>query len=511
MAVPPPQPAARPLLADAALSARVQPVALRSALQRLGLSSAAEGLSLETLTWLGIDDTAPVHIGLRGSAPTAVARAVEDVARVLGDPPSGGLPAWLETHPLPATWLHLRVVGTHRAPPPDAEARLGAHFGALQRFTLAEPPAGVAVALDTQPTALTPLAPLADATLYRLLDAGLPTVLMRSTDGPYQVLDVIIDLDLGPGALVAGLRALPQLTDAAPGSPLAGDALLAIHTTLPALLALADATDGVETILPVLSEHPRHPAQDAWRMAHEVAQRRSATRRAGASLFTGVSLRITAADPIIEVALESPLSATGALLGALSGGETPVAPEKLRPLAPITVSWAVGPWATRLDGLPAPTIERFTFAQQVRACGPSCWTAAWTALPLYFGRQAAATFNALFPSSLLGALNEMRGASVMLDAQLQVQAAAVRHNGTPREPASGELVLAPFGAWQIDGPNAALLRTLYDLLDPSPQAPLLQVHAQPATGPFSTVRAQFEYTPSHQRLTLQLTPRPATP
>lgn len=177
---------------------------------------------------LGLDPQQPWVLSLRTSALSPLVRATEDVARLLKTPPAEGLEAWLAVNPLPAAWIHVRLVGPARDEAPlepcptgasddcaasgQARKALAAQVGALQAEVVGQAPSEtLAFLLDATPEGVAALTLEPGARLYRPLSAALPAVLMTRLEGEQRVLDLVVDLGPGPGGLVAGFEALPPM------------------------------------------------------------------------------------------------------------------------------------------------------------------------------------------------------------------------------------------------------------------------------------------------------------
>ncbi|MCA9542190.1 MAG: hypothetical protein KC620_25010, partial [Myxococcales bacterium] len=197
-----------------------RPHALTKALTRLG---SPLSLLMDGDRWMeavGLDGSRPVWFAARLEPELALLRAADDATRLLTEdlraaPPDTAdtfaplqINAWLNDNPLPAAFLHVRLAG--EAPGPPARS-LGDYFGALQSASLSDPPETVASVLGVPPEALAAAQPclkrLAAARFHRLLTASAPTLLVAQPGG---VIDVLVDQDVGEGALLAGLQALPE-------------------------------------------------------------------------------------------------------------------------------------------------------------------------------------------------------------------------------------------------------------------------------------------------------------
>lgn len=412
VAAPPPwqPPALHP--ADGVGVVRLIPAEAAAWVQRLAgahrlLAGAADrATALRAVPWaaLGLDPARPLTLSARSAPAGAVARALEDVGRVVADPPAGGLPAWLATHPLPPTWLHLRVVGAGTPVPADADARLGACLGGLQRFALTEAPEVTAAGLEASVGDLAALAPLGGSRFYKVLELDLP-VLIRVEPGPITVVDVLVDLTLGDGALMDGLRALPELQATprfAPALPIRAPGEWARGgLDLAAWRRLVSTAEHAAALWTVLGDNPlRLEPAVALGLAQVAAERRlSPLALAGA----GGRIEVLGAGDTLTLEGE-PVAALAALRS-----ERALPFERLAEVAPAVVDWRPPAVAPALPEPPAPWPE---LVARFMGCGLPCAPAVWPALAHAAGdpRGLAA---ALAPEGhpMRGALSELRTAA----------------------------------------------------------------------------------------------------
>lgn len=469
---PPPPDLGRWLPPDAPLTAVAHPAALDRALSGLGLRDAAPlplagiGPAIEpALRGLGLDPERPVWLALRAGPVLGVLRAAEDAERVLadaaGDPiadprlspigpfADGPFARWLEAHPLPPTWVHLRLIGHPLAGPggsPNApEPWLAQTFGALATVGPDDPAETLAAALDVEAGPAGALQAALGAhrpTVYRLLDRPLPTVVMahrRQDPHPAVIVDVIGDRDLGPGALAAGLAALPEAggvwetrSTPPPGPPAPGG-LLRLELDHARWLAAARMLAEVGALQRVVGQGPTpaeaHDALAAGRVAARLPERLMAPvqRTLAASHIT-----LNAAEGGLRARIE--VHARSEALGALRGDAAPadhgLIADGLTPGAgpalaltlarpPIAVARLVAPHIGPPDR-PLPAL-----LEAIDRCGAPCLPALWTA-PLAYARDLPATIAALSGHAPLdAALTEATGLAGLVIGDSR--AAAVGH------------------------------------------------------------------------------------
>ncbi len=454
---PPPwrPPARQPALVE--IAATLVPAGLARAIRRLtradvhgvapaGLAAAAT--TLDTVPWsaLGLSARAPMTLTVRTSPPTAVLRATEDLSRVLADPPAGGLDAWLLTHPLPPAWVHVRIVGAPATPAADADTQLSAWLGALQRFSLTEAPETAAAALEVPPAALSGVSALGASRCYRLLARDLPTLLRVEAGPDATVVDLLVDLALGEGALLAGLQALPELAGSpsafAPPSPpldrgVVGQAALAADRWAALVLVL----DRAAALWPVLGDNPLRQAP-----AEVLAQGLARVAQRAAALAGGASAQVTFADADGGARLT--------VTGPPPAGGPPAPGDGALSLADLL---SFGAWAIRWSPTPAgPPISADAHARLGAAlrCGAACWPTLWGRGPadvLARPSTAAEWLAAAHPTA--AALSTVRHLGVALDGDGAPTLAAVATAGANNAP--WQAALPPAQA-QVARPGGSL-------------------------------------------------------
>ena len=195
--------------------------AVRERIERRGLPKA---LDTELLAELGLDPDRVLAFSVRVGPRLALMRTADDLERLLATH-AEDFDAWIDAHPPPPAWLHVRVVGLEvGGDPTDA---LQTRFGALQVVRAGEPLAG---ALEGDPGRPLPVG----ATLYRLLALEAPTVVVVQRRGSRTVVDLLIDEGLGVGALSAAFASIDVSDDPVPAAhrpaaPLPSDALARLH------------------------------------------------------------------------------------------------------------------------------------------------------------------------------------------------------------------------------------------------------------------------------------------
>lgn len=448
----PPLDLARHLPADAPLTAVARPAALRDALAAHGLAPALPALPDDAaFTGLGLDPARPVWIALRAGPVLGVLRAAEDAGRVIADgaadpiidprlSPIDPFTRWLDAHPPPPAWVHLRLVGLPAPAPdpaPDRAAAIGARHGALAVAHPADPPETLAATLDAPPDAARALAaafPGARPTVYRLLDAALPVALLVHRPPPREgeprpvIVDALFDLDLGPGGLAAAVAALPEARPAdAPAPPAARgrvfgepgqDELLRVGLDHAGWQAAARMVGEVAALQSVIGQGP---------LTDEAAATLDAGRRRAAEpvallapvdgTITGSALTVVRVDAGLRLRLALP-TATAALAG-LRDGRAPADQGQLAAaLAPgdTALSLAQPPAAVGRVLAPAfgaPDRPLPALLAAVERCGAPCLPALYSA-PLAHARDLPATIAALTGHAPLApALADATGAAAL--------------------------------------------------------------------------------------------------
>lgn len=479
---PPPLPPAAygvTLPADAPLTAVVRPAGLRAALAEAGLEAGMAGpadlrtptaMAPEALAGLGIDPGQPVWVALRAGPVLGVLRAAEDTERMLADlepaaDPSPATPLaaapfhrWLDAHPLPPAWIHLRLVGRPAAGPEgravDPGTWLNATQGGLAVARAADPAETLAATLDTESgpagalqTALAGIEP----TVYRLLGQGPATaVVVHRVDGsggPAQVVDVLWDRELGAGGLVAALAALPEAGGAWSEGPLlpfgwpAEDELLRLGVRHGKWFAAGRMLREVQALQAVLgqgmlSPGTRHALAASRREALLPERLMAPVSRA----LVESTLTLARIDGRLRLQLVG--ETRSAALSTLRDGTAPVdhgiAADGLPPsgglaltlaLAPVEFGRVLGPHIGPPDQPLGAMIDA------VGRCGVACLPALWSVLA--YARDLPATIAAMSGHAPLeSALAEATGLALLsIDG---VSAAAVGH----RAPAT-----LPRAAW----------------------------------------------------------------
>ncbi len=363
------------LPADAPLVGRLHPEALVGLLDELA-ARRAEGaagrvlrtvLSPSLLSSLGVEPGAPVGVALRSGPVLGILRASEDVARVFET--GEDLQGWLGSHPLPPTWLHVRVVG--RPADGDPEAALGERFGSLLVTRAGEP---LAPALDGAAGTL-PERTL----LFRLLAADPPAIVRVERRPGRTVIDLVQDQGLGGGALAAGYAALgaPSAPPLAAGPP----ALAELRLQHRAWDEQTQALGMLAALRPLID--PGTDPRRARDLALSAAARSAALLAAGAHLFEGTTVRVVRDHRGLHVALRAHYAARGMALAGLRGGVSPVGHATVRRLGRAALSFAAAPgWRAALDAVAEPAaLPAPAFFGEVLRCGPPCYPALWTGLP----------------------------------------------------------------------------------------------------------------------------------
>ena len=397
----------------ASLARLIDDLAARSpvSMQHLGRSPAGVLAMTDWAPALGVDPSAPVWFALRIGPSHAVQRCAEDIEKVLDAPDYADFPTWLREHPLPATWLHVRLVAT-RLNAGALDDYLSQRFGALQVSRPDDGISALAAALEIDETTAQRVTAAATATpgervvIYRLLDEMLPTAIAvrRTTDRV--VADWIQDQDLGDGALGAGLVAALEAPTGgtAPGRP---------DDDEPLRLDLEHARwlDAVRTVGELAVLHVALTEEELLDDRLEVVRRGRAIAHTPGRLFavsgdmfsgTRLSLRRGRADADanrLTVDISARYGIAGRKLAALTDGVAPIDHVGARAKAPFVLTLATAPasWQPTLRAMGTPpSIPLNAHLTAVIQCGIACAPALWSALPRY-GRGLVDATASLFP------------------------------------------------------------------------------------------------------------------
>ncbi len=393
------------LPSDAPLTGTVRPAGLVAALEAVAGRSKAvrerierrglpKALDTELLAGLGVDPDRVLAFAVRVGPRLALLRTADDLERLLATN-AEAFDAWIDKHPPPPAWLHVRVAGHEVGG--DPEEALQSRFGALQVVRPGEPLAGV---LEADPGRPLP----EGATLYRLLALEAPTVVMVQRRGDRTLVDLIIDEGLGPGALAAGFAAIEVADDPVPVAhrpiePLPPDALARFHLSHERWGVTIRALGEVVALRAALDGPPGPHRGRLYAVARAAARRPALLMDPGAPAFDNsvVNLRQRGAHLVLRV--RAGYTPVGRALSALSGGRSPVGHLAARRFggAVVTVSGAKG-WKAVLDGVvDPPRVDAGRFLAAAIQCGPVCYPALWTAFPslALVAEQAGA---AIFPT-----------------------------------------------------------------------------------------------------------------
>jgi hypothetical protein len=542
---------------DAAFTATFFPAAWRALTEALGQRAVGldqafrksdAGFTVEAELWpaLGIDERAPAWLAVRGGPVPALLELSDDLERVLNAPDA--VAAWLNETPMPAAWLHVRLVGTPTTTPPgDATALwLSERFGAIQSVGLDEGSDALAVALESDPHRVAPLhAALVlrgQGRVHRLLEATTPTLVVVSR-GPDRVLvDLVQDRGVGPGALAAGLEAalnpsLPadDVLDRVDGPPARGEALRAVvaHRSF---ARWARAMGDAEVVRAALQSElipPEARAAQVQRGRRDAGlpERLAAT---GLDLFRASVIRVRSTDAALLVDVESRYTSRAAPLGQLGRGHAAVPHRLLQSTAAVRLTLAT-PGAPALQVLdevaPEASVPLDLHLAEAMRCGFVCWPSLWTALPAY-GRKPIESFGAVFPevTTFAAALAGAQGvsATVVFEptagfalAQRPALQTTVARTTAQRafEGVEHRAVVAPDGPVELLGNDAGQLGALERALSSSDavarETPLLLELS--VAGALSTVfrgadlRLGFEAEAMHLGLVLAWLPLAPTP
>lgn len=418
----PPPDLSSALPADAAFTATFLPAAWRSVTEALGQRAVGldqafrksdAGFTLDAELWpaLGIDERAPAWLAVRGGPVPALLELSDDLERVLSAPDT--VAGWLTETPMPAAWLHVRLVGIPATTPPgDATALwLSERFGAIQSVGLDEGSDALAVVLDSDSHRVSPLhAALVlrgPGRVHRLLEASTPTVVVVSRGSDRVVVDLVQDRGLGPGALAAGLEAalnasLPadDVLDRVDGPPARGEALRAVvaHGSFARWARAMGDAEVVRTALQSELIPPEARAAQVQRGRRDAGlpERLAAT---GLELFRASVIRVRSTETALVVDVESRYTSRAAPLGQLSRGHAAVPHRLLLSSAAVrlTLSTPGAPALHVLDEVaPGASVPLDLHLAEVMRCGFVCWPSLWTALPAY-GRKPIESFGAVFP------------------------------------------------------------------------------------------------------------------
>lgn len=401
----------------AARSASLEPLLARGPATLVTRADLAEGL--------GLRSDAPLFFALRAGPLDVVARVADEVGRVLRATEGPNLAAWRADHALPPAWLHLRVVGTRRDTAVDFGEALSARFGATLAAQPGDPPATLALALESDEAQANAAAKvLPSARFVRLLGVEPPVlVVVRDVDAR-RVVDVVQDRGLGDGALVAALHALPEAGGrAAPvpadlrvaGPPAPGEVarLHLAHAGWADLARLLGMTEALRATFGPIGE-----VDPLTRYTAGVdAARAPATLMApGADVFAGAVLRLVHADALLTARIDALYAPRGRPLARLKGGRAPIDHGRAATLAPTAVTVALDPpiWRGVVQQVGAPPDRPWsTLLAQTRACGLPCAPALWATLPAY-ARAPGDALTGVFqmPPKMQAALSWVTGASL---------------------------------------------------------------------------------------------------
>lgn len=371
---------------------------------------------------LGLRADAPLFFALRAGPQAAVDGAVDAVERVLHATEGPTLADWrAENAPLPV-WLHLRVVGARRDTAVDFGEALAARFGATLAVQPGDPPATLALALDTDDARAVDVAKVLPSARFVRLLAVEPSalVVVRDVDR-HRVIDVLQDRGLGEGALVAALHALPEAGGrAAPvpadlrvaGPPAPGE-VARVHV---AHAGWGDLTRLLGSVEALRAAHVPVDAFARFTVAIDAARAPAALMAPGADAVAGAVLRLVHADALLTARVDALYAPRGRPLARLRGGRAPVDHGRAAALAPTAVTVALDPpvWRAVVQQVGAPPDRPWSaLLAQVRACGLPCAPALWATLPAYArapGDALAGVFQ--MPPKMQAALSWVTGASL---------------------------------------------------------------------------------------------------
>jgi len=377
------------LPADAPLAGVVRPADTAALLAALGERSDALGLRLRRrglpraldpalLAGLGLDPDRALAFAVRSGPRLALLRSADDLERLLGTD-AAAFDAWIEAHPPPPAWLHVRAVG--HAISGDPVAALESRFGGLQVVQPGESPAA---ALEGDPGRALP----EGATLYRLLSTEAPAAVVRRRAGDRVVIDLLVDQNLGAGGLAAGFAALdapdtPVPEAHRPRAPLAADALARLHLSHERWGLTIRALGEVVALRAALDRPPGIERGRMYAVARAAARRPAQLMEPGAPAFDHSGVHLRRRGPHRDGRGRAGYTPVGRALAALRGGVSPVGHQAARRLGGTTVSVSVAPgWRAVADAVvDPPPIEAGRFLAAALQCGPVCYPALWTAAP----------------------------------------------------------------------------------------------------------------------------------
>ncbi|MCB9537066.1 MAG: hypothetical protein H6704_12515 [Myxococcales bacterium] len=403
----------------AARSATLEPLLARGPATLLTRADLAEGMGLRA--------DAPIFFALRAGPVAAVDGAAEDVGRVLRATEGPNLAAWRADHTLPPAWLHVRAVGVRRDTAVDFGEALSARFGATLAAQPGDPPATLALALETDEAQAAAAAKvLPSARFVRLLGVDPPVlVVVRDVDAR-RVIDVLQDRGLGDGALVAALHALPEAGGrAAPvpadlrvaGPPAPGE-VARLHVAHAGWAELARLLALAETLGATLGPVGHLDPLSRFTLGVDAARAPGALMAPGDDVFSGAVLRLVHADALLTARIDALYAPRGRPLARLKGGRAPVEHGRVATLAPTAVTVALDPpiWRAVVQQVGAPPDRPWsTLLAQVRTCGLPCAPALWATLPAY-ARAPGEALTGVFqmPPKMQAALTWVTGASLAI-------------------------------------------------------------------------------------------------
>lgn len=452
---------------DAVLTATFRPgdlLALLGALGernvglRAGFERSDAGFLLDPgfLPAFGIDGQGPAWFSVRSGPLTGILQAAEDLARVFQAPEQ--FTRWVVENPLPAAWVHVRLVARRNTEPEVSPADwLGVRAGAVQMFAPSDGPEMWAAALDTTPAEaqaiLGALGPLGDYRVALLLDAERPSAIVFVPSRSQITIDWVADAGLGRGGLLAGFKALTEPsttagptgagaaggTDRVAGPPAKGETLRLTLAHAPWML-WSRAMAEIEVIGRALSDAQAPLEVRGVQMAQsrQAAALPQQLLGPGSLLFRSTRLSIATTPGDVRVRVEAAYTSRGAKLGALGDGQAPVAARSISGAGSAAITIAGSSRHGRmLDELaPVPALPLDRFLSESLHCGFVCWPALWVGFPSY-ARQPVASLATIFPevAAFAEPLNGATGAVFIVETKPKPGVAlAARYAGSVAEP-----------------------------------------------------------------------------
>ena len=407
----------------------------RSPNTRFGVNPGVAARLLDTgwVDALGMSPSEPVWFSLSAGHPLQVLRYGEDAQKILEAPRYQRFESWLIDHPLPPVWLHARLVGAAvSTDPPQPEDYLARHYGATQVARPDDGAESIASALGTTVAAVEPwlgrLAQTPPATIIRLLEAELPTILLIRQHPDRVIVDWIQDQDLGRDALAAGLadvlvdNGASERVEATgpvenkpvdkPASPAVGrpnpHEIVRLHLPHRPWVRLV-RTLGEAAVLHLVLTSETLPVDPLTLVKEGRRAAQMPERLMGVGGGSFVSSRVDLVRPraeALELRIHSAYAPGRGGLSHFAGGQAPLSHKAIAHKGTFALTLAGDPprWdpvATRLLRAPAAPLDHF-LADVVR-CGLVCWPAVWCAVPVY-GQSLGGAASAVFPE--VGLLSE---------------------------------------------------------------------------------------------------------